>query len=458
MNPKTRDHWHMYIPTLVITINCHPAVNSLLARNQLLFNPYISTWTNSTPKYQDILFSPQLLHLQENEAYKKLSERKKRLAQLHQIPNTRIKTQSTLVPGSFAILNRKPDEHIIKESKNRSSALVVERNKIFKILKYTKYDEKHKVPYEALVLNLNNGKEEIITMERLNPISISDGLSFHLALENLEKYTDPKSQLITNQNKPQLFVKSTNGKYNNPNPTYQINTEEDENSSPEEDNNEESNESENEKDRSTNEYETTATIDIHLNKIKLCYTNNQHKLPHANNLMGLSRLLTTTPSTNTKPANTTIETHLTRNKPTIQTKTKPKTILKPYIPRKNTTTFEELQEKLESLPEPLIKSLKKAIKNRSDIQILSEEETLILKFRRSKNTNYAAYPTNLNYNERIIKTASKIQWAPNIHENEFHHSKIIQALKTNAFQIAVNKSDSSNSIKCLTCLTNNNII
>ena len=461
MNPKTRDHWHMFIPTLVNSVNCHPAANSLLARNQLLFNPYISTWTNSTPKYQDILFSPQLLQLQENEAYQKLSERRKRLAQLHQIPNTRIKTQSTLVPGSYAILNRKPDEHIIKESKNRSSALVIERNKIFKILKYTKFDEKHKVPYEALVLNLNNGKEEIITMERLNPISISDGLSFHLALENLEKYTDPKSQLTTNQNKPQLFIKSTNGKYNDPNPTYQINSEEEKIHSPEEEDNKESEDSENEKEERANDHEKATTIEVHLNKIKLCYTNKQYKLPHANNLMGLSHILTTTPSTNTIHANTTIETHITRKEPIKQAKTKPKTILKQHIPRKNTTTLEELQEKLESLPEPLVKSLKKAIKNRADIQKLSEPEILILKFERSKNTNYAAYPTNQNYNERIIKTVSKIQWAPHIQENELapnDHSKIIQALKTNAFQIAVNKSDSYNSIKCLTCLKNNIII
>merc|ERR1712082_12632 len=92
--------------------------------------------------------------------------------------------------------------------------------------------------------------------------------------------------------------------------------------------------SENEKEERANDHEKATTIEVHLNKIKLCYTNKQYKLPHANNLMGLSHILTTTPSTNTIHANTTIETHITRKEPIKQAKTKPKTILKQHIPRK----------------------------------------------------------------------------------------------------------------------------
>ena len=105
--------------------------------------------------------------------------------------------------------------------------------------------------------------------------------------------------------------------------------------------------------------------------------------------MGLSNVLTTTASENTKTTNTTIETSFTSSKSINKPKTKPKSILKPYTPREDTNTIEELQEKLESLPEPLIKSLKEAMKNRADIQILTESETLIKNFKRSKNTNYA---------------------------------------------------------------------
>ena len=153
--------------------------------------------------------------------------------------------------------------------------------------------------------------------------------------------------------------------------------------------------------------------------------------------------------------NNKLNTLCVKTNPIIQSETKTKilkSILKPYTPREDTKTLEELQEKLESLPNSQILGLQEAIKNRAKIQPLNESETIINNFKRSKNTNYAAYPNNKNYNERIIKTKTKIHWAPHIQDNEFSYAKIINAFKLNAFQLATHKSNTHDSIKCLSNL------
>ena len=84
--------------------------------------------------------------MQQTEGYKRLDARRKKLLALSNIAKPK-NSQTLIVPGSFCVINRKPEEFLLDDK--HTSSLTLKTNKLFKILEVTKFDDHLGIPKEV---------------------------------------------------------------------------------------------------------------------------------------------------------------------------------------------------------------------------------------------------------------------------------------------------------------------
>ena len=125
-----------------------------MSRQNLCFNPHYGGYIR-TIQYNNKLFSPILYSMQQTEGYKRLDARRKKLLALSNIDKPKA-SQTLIVPGSFCVINRKPEEFLLDDK--HTSSLTLKTNKLFKILEVTTFDDNLGIPKEGKVQDMMTGR------------------------------------------------------------------------------------------------------------------------------------------------------------------------------------------------------------------------------------------------------------------------------------------------------------
>ena len=125
-------------------------------------------------------------------------------------------SQTLIVPGSYCVINRKPEEFLLDDK--HTSALTLKSNKLFKILEITKFDDHLGIPKEVKVQDLMTGRILQFDCARLQPLHLSDAFEFQLQLSDLVKEFPPSTiNQITNR-PPLISFKAGQGVFEDEQP------------------------------------------------------------------------------------------------------------------------------------------------------------------------------------------------------------------------------------------------
>ena len=167
-------NWDILLPQTIATLNSYCPPSSTMSRQNLCFNPHYGGYIR-TIQYNNELFSPILYSMQQTEGFKRLEARKKRLLALSNIAKPKA-SQSLIVPGTYCVINRKPEEFLLDDK--HTSSLTLKTNKLFKILEITKFDDRLNIPKEVKVQDMRTGRILQFDCDRLQHLHLADAFDF----------------------------------------------------------------------------------------------------------------------------------------------------------------------------------------------------------------------------------------------------------------------------------------
>ena len=143
-----------------------------------------------------------------------MDARRKKLLALSNIAKPK-NSQTLIVPGSFCVINRKPEEFLLDDK--HTSSLTLETNKLFKILEVTKFDHLG-IPKEVKVQDMMTGRTLQFDCDRLQPLHLSDAFDFQLQLSDLVKEFPPTTMTQIKNRPPLISFKTGYGIFEDEDP------------------------------------------------------------------------------------------------------------------------------------------------------------------------------------------------------------------------------------------------
>ena len=153
--------------------------------------------------------------MQQTEGFKRLEARKKRLLALSNMAKPKA-SQSLIVPGTYCVINRKPEEFLLDDK--HTSSLTLKTNKLFKILEITKFDDHLNIPKDVKVQDMMTGRILQFDCNRLQHLHLADAFDVQLQLSDLVKEFPPSTITQIKNRPPLISFKAGNGVFEDENP------------------------------------------------------------------------------------------------------------------------------------------------------------------------------------------------------------------------------------------------